>query len=188
MIKLLHRQRGFVFAILLLSLSATTVLWSTNIMTNVSLVESTAWAAATNPDNDIRGTIPENLYHQQQTPIRSNKNNNKKRPWNQPDLTFTLKRNAVEGSSSRGSNRPERSKYPRTQKKLHQEVEDQKEENQNDDDKGGKEGEDQNEDDDEEDDAKEETQTRIKTKRTRAKKKARTKKNKRRTVRKKREK
>jgi hypothetical protein len=166
MIKLLHRQHGFVFAILLMALSVTTVVWSTNIMTSVSLLESTK--AATNPDDDIiQATIPENLYQQQQNaPIRYNKDSNKKRPWNQPDLRFTLKMSAADGSSSsRGGriNRPKRIKYPYD--KVENEEEDQNEE--------------------EDDDAKEETQIRAKTKKTRAKKKAKTKTKKKKRTRKK---
>jgi hypothetical protein len=113
--KLLLRQRGFAFAILVLSLSVTTVLWSMNIMTNVSLLESTT-TAATTPDDGRQGTIPDKLYHHQQqhAPRRYGKIISKKRPWNQPDLTFTLKRSAVDGSSSSSStyrvNRQERIK------------------------------------------------------------------------------
>ena len=186
MSKFLHRQRGLVFAILLISLSVTTVLWSTNIMTSVSLLESTA--AGTKPDDDIRANIPDSI-RQQNAPIRYNKNSSKKRPWNQPDLTFTLKSSAADGSSSSSSsgsrtNRLERIKHPRSQNAIKRNVEDQKEDNQNEDDKVKKEGEDQNEEE-EDDTTKDETQVRNKTKSTRVKEKARTKTKKRRTTRKK---
>lgn len=154
-------------------------------MTSVSLLESTV--AATKPDNDIQATIPDNINHQQQNdPVRYNKNISKKRPWNQPDLTFTLKRSADDVSSSSSSSRI-KSKYPRTQNALYQNDQNakvQKKENKKEDENVEEEGEDQN-DDEEDDDTKEETQIRIKTKRTKARKMSRTKPKKKRTRRKK---
>lgn len=181
MTKLHHRQRVFAFVVLLLSLSVTTVLWSsTNIMSNVSLVESTA--AATMPNDDTQGTIPENVSHlQQHDPIGYTKNISKKRPWHQPDLTFTLKKSADDASSSTSSRSRSRSG---TQNTPDRKVEDRKE-----DEKLGKEGEDQSEEEEDDDDAKEETQSQIRTKRTKAEKKTKTKtkkkKKKKRTMRKK---
>jgi hypothetical protein len=145
-------------------------------MTSDSLLESTA--AATKRYDGIQATIPDSI-RQQNAPIRYNKTSNKKRPWNQPDLRFTLKRSAADGSSGSRINRPERIKYP-----LNRNVEDPKEENQKEDDKVEKEGEDQNEEE-EDDTTKEETQIRNKTKRTRVKKKTRTKTKKKRKTRKK---
>jgi hypothetical protein len=128
------------------------------------------------PDDDRQDSIPDKLYDQQHAPKGYDKNINKKRPWNQPDLTFTLKRSAVDG-------RPKRSKYARSQNVLNQKFEDKKRDTKNEDYKVENEGKDQTEE--EKDDMKEETQIRIKTKRTREKKKAWTKTKKRKTIRKK---
>jgi hypothetical protein len=175
MLKLHHRKRGFVFAVLIITLSVTTVLWSTNITTNVSLLESTAMA--TNPDDDRQDTNPGKIRQQQHAPKEYNNNIYQKRPWNQPDLTFTLKNSAVDGRSSSSSTRPERSRNPRSQNALNRKFEGKKEENKDEDAKVENEDEHQNEQN--KDDTKEETQ------RTRAKKKARTKTKKRKTMRKK---
>lgn len=169
----------------------------TSRVSSLRLEESTA-----NPEDDVQAqvlaTIPDILHrHSQNAPIlRYNQNISKKRPWNQPDLTFTLKRSssaAADGSSSSSSsgsrtNRSEIIKYPRSQNALNRNGEDQKEENENEDDKVEQEGKDQNEEEEDDDTTKEETtQIRNKTKRTRVQKKAKTKtkKKKKRTMRKK---
>jgi hypothetical protein len=117
MIKLL-RHHVAVFAVLFLSLSVTTVLWSRTLLANLALLELTTITATTATTIGTEGMIPPH------DAVRVGRKRYSKRPWNQPDLTFTLKSvkddadsNVGDGGGSGASRRrPERSE--RHQKKI----------------------------------------------------------------------
>jgi hypothetical protein len=91
-----HRPHAAAFAALLLSLSATTtVLWSQNALSHLTVLESTemtmtlaALLPTTRPDGENENDNYDHGVQVRDSVRRSSTGN--KRVWNQPDLTFTL--------------------------------------------------------------------------------------------------